>query len=92
MLHAKELARRLAGTRVTTYAVHPGAVASNVWRELPRPVQWVIKLVTISNEEGARTPVYCATAPELSASSGRYYERCREVARVGGDAGRAGGD
>jgi retinol dehydrogenase-12 len=80
VLHAKELARRLAGTRVTTYAVHPGAVASNVWRELPRPVQWVIKLVTISNEEGARTPVHCATAPELSASTGRYYERCREVA------------
>ncbi|MBX6332608.1 MAG: SDR family NAD(P)-dependent oxidoreductase [Gemmatimonadaceae bacterium] len=80
VLHAKELARRLAGTRATTYAVHPGAVASNVWRELPRAVQWVIKLVTISNEEGARTPVYCATAPELSASSGRYYERCREVA------------
>jgi len=34
VLHAKELARRLAGTRVTTYALHPGAVASNIWRAL----------------------------------------------------------
>ena len=27
VLHAKELARRLAGTRVTTYALHPGATS-----------------------------------------------------------------
>lgn len=80
VLHAKELARRLGATRVTTYALHPGTVATNVWRELPKPMQWIIKLVTISSEKGARTPVYCATAPELSTTSGRYYARCREVA------------
>ena len=38
-VHAKELARRLAGTRVTTYAVHPGAVATDIWREAPRLLQ-----------------------------------------------------
>ncbi len=79
VLHAKELARRLSGTRVTTYALHPGAVASNIWRALPRPVQWVGKLFMLSNAEGARTPLYCATAPELSATSGRYYNRGREA-------------
>ena len=35
VLHAKELARRLGGTRVTTYALNPGGVASNIWRALP---------------------------------------------------------
>ena len=35
ILHAKELARRLADTRVTTYALHPGGVKSNIWRALP---------------------------------------------------------
>jgi retinol dehydrogenase-12 len=79
VLHAKELARRLADTRVTTYAVHPGAVASNVWRSVPQPLQWFMKLFMLSNEAGARTPLYCATAPELSTSTGRYYEQCREV-------------
>ncbi len=79
VLHAKELARRLAGTRITTYALHPGVVASEIWRELPRLVQWVMKQFMISNEEGARTSLYCATAPELSTSSGRYYDKCREV-------------
>lgn len=79
ILHAKELARRLAGTSMTTYAVHPGGVASNIWRSVPQPFQWLLKLFLISNEEGARTPLYCATAPELSTTSGRYYDKCREV-------------
>jgi len=79
VLHAKELARRLAGTRVTTYALHPGGVASNIWRALPQPVQWLIKLFLDSNEEGARTQLYCATAPELAAVTGRYYDKSREA-------------
>jgi retinol dehydrogenase-12 len=79
VLHAKELARRLAGTRVTTYALHPGGVRSNIWRALPLPLQWIIKLFLISNEEGAKTQLYCATAPELAASTGRYYENSREA-------------
>ena len=79
ILHAKELARRLTGTRVTTYALHPGGVKSNIWRSLPRPVQWGLKLFLISNEEGAKTQLYCATAPELAGISGRYYDKSREV-------------
>jgi retinol dehydrogenase-12 len=79
VLHAKELARRLSGTRVTTYALHPGAVASNIWRAVPSPLQWLIKRFMLSNEEGARTPLWCATAPELATTTGRFYTKCREV-------------
>jgi retinol dehydrogenase 12 len=79
VLHAKEIARRLEYTSITTYAVHPGVVASNIWRALPRPVQWVIKVFMISNERGAETPLFCATAPEVGIASGRYYNDCREV-------------
>ena len=79
VLHAKELARRLAGSRLTTCALHPGAVASNIWRAIPRPVQWLMKLFMLSNEEGAKTPLYCATAPELVTVTGRYYDKGREV-------------
>ncbi len=79
VLHAKELARRLEHTSVTTYAVHPGVVASNIWRALPGPLSWIVKLIMISNERGAETPLFCATAPEVKAISGRYYSRCREV-------------
>jgi retinol dehydrogenase 12 len=79
VLHAKELARRLTGTAVTTSAVHPGTVASNIWRALPRVAQWIMKRFMVSNEEGARGPLYCATAPELATVSGRYYDRAREA-------------
>ena len=79
VLHAKELARRLAGTRVTAYALHPGGVASNIWRSVPQPLQWLIKLFLDSNEEGARTQLYCATAPELATTTGRYYDKSREA-------------
>jgi len=79
VLHAKELARRLAGTAVTTYAVHPGAVATNIWRSLPGLVQWFIKLFMLSNEQGAVPLLYCATAPELASQTGRYYDRSREI-------------
>ena len=79
VLHAKELSRRLADSRVTTYALHPGGVATNIWRSLPGPVQWLLKRMLITEEQGARTQVYCATASELSGETGRYYDNLREV-------------
>jgi NAD(P)-dependent dehydrogenase (short-subunit alcohol dehydrogenase family) len=79
VLFAQELGRRLAGTGVTTYAVHPGAIASNIWRRIPYPFRLLTKLMK-SNEEGAQTSLYCATAPELEGVTGRYYDNCREKA------------
>jgi len=78
VLHASELARRLSGTRVTTYSLHPGAVATNVWRALPGPLAWFMKLFMLNEVEGARTTVYCATDPGLASVSGRYYEKEKE--------------
>ena len=74
LLHAQELALRLQGTGVTTYALHPGVVASEIWRRVPWPVRPLIKLRMISPRQGAATSLYCATAPELAAESGRYYD------------------
>ena len=77
VLHAVELARRLDGSGVTTYAVHPGVIASDVWREVPWPIRPLMKLRMRSPAEGAKTPVYCATAPEIAGETGLYYEDCR---------------
>ncbi len=76
VLHAQELARLLGGAGVTTYSLHPGAVASDVWRRVPWPVRQLIKLRMISTEDGAKTSLYCATAPELAEESGNYYDNC----------------
>ena len=75
VLFTKELARRLEGSGVTTYALHPGVVATDVWRRVPSPVRWVMKKFMVTPEEGAQTSIRCATAPELANETGRYYDR-----------------
>ena len=77
VLFAAELARRLKGTGVTTYSLHPGVVATNVWRAVPWPFDHLIKHFMISEEEGAATSLYCALSPEVSEQSGLYYEECQ---------------
>ena len=76
VLHAQELALRLEGTGVTTYSLHPGVIASDIWRRVPWPARAVMKRRMDSPEQGARTPVYCATAPELADQTGLYYDEC----------------
>jgi retinol dehydrogenase-12 len=77
VLHAQELARRLTADRVTTYSLHPGAIATDVWRRVPWPVRPLIKLRMRPPAEGAKTSLYCATSPEVAAESGHYYDDCR---------------
>lgn len=76
-LFSAELARKLAGTGVTTYALHPGVVATDVWREVPWPFRGLMKLGMISVEQGALTTLHCATAPECASETGLYYDKCR---------------
>jgi retinol dehydrogenase 12 len=74
VLFTKELARRLEGTKVTSYALHPGVVATDVWRRVPGPLRWLIKKFMITPEDGAQATLRCATAPELAGETGRYYD------------------
>jgi retinol dehydrogenase-12 len=77
LLHAQELARRLEGAGVTTYALHPGVIASDIWRRVPWPVRSLMKLRMRSPREGARTSLYCATSPDVAGESGYYYDDTR---------------
>jgi dehydrogenase/reductase SDR family protein 13 len=77
VLFTTELSRRLPGTGVTAYALHPGVVATDLWRRLPWGVRHVAKLFMISPEEGARTTLHCAASPEAAGESGLYYDECR---------------
>jgi retinol dehydrogenase 12 len=73
VLFTKELARKLEGSDVTTYAVHPGVVASDAWRQVPAPFRWLMKKFMISPQQGAHSSLRAATAPELANETGRYY-------------------
>lgn len=78
VLFTKELARRLADQEITAFAVHPGVVATEVWRQVPAPLRWVIKRFMLSPEQGARSTIAAATEPELVAHSGAYLDwNCR---------------
>jgi retinol dehydrogenase 12 len=76
VLFTQELARRLAGTGVTACALHPGVVASDIWRRVPWPVRPLVTRRMLTIDQGAQTSLYCATTPGLV--SGRYYEECAE--------------
>jgi retinol dehydrogenase-12 len=76
VLHAAELGRRLAGTGVTTYSLHPGVVASEIWRRVPWPARQIVTRRMLTTEQGARTSLYCATSPEVAGETGQYYDTC----------------
>jgi hypothetical protein len=62
---------------VHTYSLHPGAVASDVWREVPWGLRHLMKLFMLSNEDGAKTSLYCATSDAAAAETGLYYDACK---------------
>lgn len=77
VLFTREAARRWGG-KVRSYALHPGVVASDAWRQVPWGVRHLMKLFMISNEEGARTTLYCATSDAVKDHDGRYYDKEKE--------------
>jgi len=79
VLFSAELGRRLQGSGVVTSALHPGVIASDIWRHVPWPLSSLISLRGDSVEQGARTTLYCATAPELAGSTGLYYSNARPL-------------
>ncbi len=81
ILFTRELARRLAGSGITANCLHPGFVATrfgdNTGGLFRAGVGIAKRVFALSVEEGAETPVYCATSPELDGVSGLYFGKCR---------------
>lgn len=76
VLFSAELARRLDGTRVSTYSLHPGVVASDIWRRVPSLVRPLMHRFMISTEDGARTSLHCAAEPSVADQTGLYWDEC----------------
>ncbi|MGH0132474.1 UNVERIFIED_CONTAM: hypothetical protein FKN15_049160 [Acipenser sinensis] len=78
VLFTRELAKRLAGTRVTVNSLHPGSVKSELARHSSlialscRIFSFFIK----TPWEGAQTNIYCAVAEELENVSGKHFSDC----------------
>jgi retinol dehydrogenase 12 len=79
VLFTQELARRLDPDAVTSHALHPGVVASDIWRPIPWPVRLLMTRSMPSTEDGARSSLYCATSEDVAGDTGHYYdEDCRQ--------------
>jgi NAD(P)-dependent dehydrogenase (short-subunit alcohol dehydrogenase family) len=82
VLFASELARRLAGTGVTSNSIHPGAVSTRIWSGAPiwaKPLIQLFRPFFISAERGASYVAELVTRPDLSEVTGRYFEEAEMV-------------
>ena len=77
VLFAAELARRVPEDEVLVRSLHPGVIASDVWRRVPWPVRPVMKLFMRSVEQGAETTLHCATAERVAGTHGCYMVKSR---------------
>ena len=82
LLFTYALATRLEGTGVTVNALHPGLVATNLFRgygPFGALVKFFSRMRGISPAVGARTIVYLATSPEVEGVTGHYFSQQRAI-------------
>jgi len=83
-LFAKELSRKLEGTKVTVNFLHPGVIKTGLAREAGALFRGIFfffgGLFMKSIDQGAATSVYCAISPDLANVSGKYFSDCHEAA------------
>ena len=73
VLFTYELARRLEGTGVTANCFHPGAIATEIFRDQNVLVRLGTQLFLKAPARGAETGVYLATSPEVEGVTGKYF-------------------
>ena len=83
ILFTYALAERLKGAGVTVNCVHPGLVATDLMRDLPRWVRAIYEPFLSTPERAAAAIVRLASAPELSTVTGRYFAGTRDTRSSG---------
>jgi len=84
VLFSLQLGKLLKGTRITSNALHPGVINTEIDRNMSRFKQrgfalWAALGGTKSVEEGAATSCFVATSPLLGSTSGQFFEDCNAV-------------
>lgn len=76
-----ELARRLVGTGVTVNVLHPGLVrtgfASNMGAIPSAAINFALRFVGLTPEQGAQTSIYLASSPDVENVTGKYWVKCK---------------
>ncbi len=79
VLFTSELARRHGVTELRACSLHPGRIATDIFRRMPRPLLALTKVVRpmITPEQGAATTLHCATAKADDIPHGAYFSKCQ---------------
>jgi NAD(P)-dependent dehydrogenase (short-subunit alcohol dehydrogenase family) len=77
ILFTYEFARQMAGTSITSNALSPGMVATDIWKRVNRwltpLINPVMQRIAQTPLEGAQTSIYLASSPEVEGITGKYY-------------------
>lgn len=83
VLFTRELHRRLEGSNVSVFSLHPGVIITNLVRHMFEDKPWLkFVLAPISpiffktEEQGAQTSIYCAVQEGIENQSGSYFSDC----------------
>ena len=80
ILFARELARRLEGTGITSNSLHPGVVATGFARNDAgwMSTLWAALAVFLrSPAKGAATSIYLASSPDVAGVTGQYFSNSK---------------
>jgi retinol dehydrogenase-12 len=79
VLFTYESVRRFGENSISVNALHPGHVATDIWKTnfsiVGPALKWVMGLFALSPEEGADNSIYLASSPEVAELSGKYFVR-----------------
>ncbi len=89
ILFSAELSRRLPGAGVTVNAIHPGLTNTDFGRRGGLlSLGWtLLTLRAITPDQAAGNLLYLATSPEVSGTTGAYFEQLRIPAKASTESG-----
>jgi NAD(P)-dependent dehydrogenase (short-subunit alcohol dehydrogenase family) len=82
MVFTYALARRLEGSRVTANCLHPGVIHTNLLRNFSSVLNLLfhgLQRFFKQPDDGAETPLYLASSPDVATVSGKYFRRCEPL-------------
>jgi NAD(P)-dependent dehydrogenase (short-subunit alcohol dehydrogenase family) len=87
VMFTRSLAKRLEGTGVRANCLSPGFVDTGLSRDYGPAMKWMVKRLTLPQEEGGKTPVWVISSPDLEGVSGEYFRKMqrREVSNKARD-------
>jgi NAD(P)-dependent dehydrogenase (short-subunit alcohol dehydrogenase family) len=78
VIHMLDMAHRLKGSSVCINALHPGVIASDIFRDFPAIFREPLLLFLKKANKGAEPSLYLALSKELNGISGQYFHEKKQ--------------